>query len=313
MTLQKAVRRTLRLFLLLFVFLNVIAIFHAYKFTHFAKGDAERIDPNNLNTGQKIKLLLFGVNNPKPVNDKVPAHPFETIKIKSNVMLECWYIPHDSAKGIVVFFHGYIASKSTQLERAEEVYNMGYNLVMVDFMGSGGSEGYQTTIGYEEAQEVKDVYNYLAAKGEKNIYLFGTSMGAVAILKSLHDYKEVAPKGIIIECPFGSMYKTVCARFSSVGAPTFPIAPLLVFWGGAINGFWAFGHNPSEYARSVTCPVLLLAGGKDERVSNEEITDIYAHLQGKKTLKMYTNAGHESYLNDYKDEWISDVKTFLND
>ena len=94
--------------------------------------------------------------------------------------------------------------------------------MMVDFMGSGGSEGYRTTIGYEEGEEVKDVYNYLVAKGEKNIYLFGTSMGAAAILKALHEYKEVTPAGIIIECPFGSMYKTVCARFKAVSAPSFP-------------------------------------------------------------------------------------------
>lgn len=307
----KFIRSSLRILLTLFIILNIVAIFHAYKFTHFAKGEAERIDPNNLTTGQKIKMLLLGVNNPKPVNDQVPQHPFETITIKSNVQLECWYVPHDSAKGTVVVFHGYIASKSTQLSRAEELYKMGYNLMMVDFMGSGGSEGYRTTIGYDEAEEVKDVYNYLAAKGEKNIYLFGTSMGAAAILKALHEYKELTPSGIIIECPFGSMYKTVCARFKAVSAPAFPIAPVLVFWGGTINGFWAFGHAPEEYAKSVTCPTLLLAGGRDERVSNEEITDIFGNLNGEKTLKVYANAGHESYLNDHKEEWLNDVSSFL--
>jgi alpha-beta hydrolase superfamily lysophospholipase len=92
----------------------------------------------------------------------------------------------------------------------------------------------------------------------------GTSMGAAAILKYLDD-GGTQPAGIIIECPYGTMYETVCARFKMVGAPTFPMAAFLVFWGGLENGFWAFGHNPATYARSVQCPALLIYGGKDDR------------------------------------------------
>lgn len=57
----------------------------------------------------------------------------------------------------------------------------------------------------------------------------------------------------MIECPFGSMYKTVCARFKTMNAPTFPMAGLLVFWGGMQNNFWAFEHNPTEYAKNINC------------------------------------------------------------
>jgi alpha-beta hydrolase superfamily lysophospholipase len=209
-------------------------------------------------------------------------------------------------------FHGYIASKSTMLERAEELYKMGYDLLLVDFMGSGGSEGYESTIGYKEGREVRDVYEYLRSSGERNIYLFGTSMGAAAILKAMDQYPDMEPKGIILECPFGSMYQTVCARFGSMGAPTFPMAALLVFWGGAINGFWAFGHNPAEYAKAVECPTLLLCGGEDERVSRGEIDDIYANLQGEKQLRIYSKARHESYLNKYRREWLADIRGFLH-
>src|SRR5205085_9033661 len=134
--------------------------------------------------------------------------------------------------------------------------------------------------------------------GVKNIYLFGTSLGAVAILKAIHDY-HLQPAAIIIECPFGSMYQTTCARFRIIKVPPFPMAGLLVFWGGIQNGFWAFGHNPTMYARSVKCPTLLLYGEKDEKVSRQEIDDIYKNLAGKKTLRTYPLAGHENYLIKY--------------
>lgn len=308
---RKLIRRTLNALLGVFVLLNVVAVFHAYKFTHFSKKPAPKIDVSHLATADKLKMAVFGVNNARPVNEKQPAHPYRTVTINSNVKLECWEVKHPRPMGTVIFFHGYIASKSTQLERAEEFYQLGYSLLLVDFMGSGGSEGYETTIGYREAAEVKDVYEYLAKAGEQNIYLFGTSMGAAAILKAMHDYPAMAPRGIILECPFGSMYKTVCARFKTMSAPAFPMAGLLVFWGGAINGFWAFGHNPQEYARSVKCPALLMCGGKDERVSREEIDCIYSNLQGEKFVKIYPGAGHESYLNDYREEWVKDISAFL--
>jgi uncharacterized protein len=168
----------------------------------------------------------------------------------------------------------------------------------------------QTTLGFKEAAEVKSAFDYVSRRGEKNIYLFGTSMGSVAIMKAIADY-DLKPKGIIIACPFGSMYKTTCARFKNMHAPTFPMAGLLVFWGGVQNGFWALGHNPTEYAKKINSPTLLLYGEQDKNVSRQEIDDIFKNLQGVKTLKTYKLAGHENYLTKYKDEWIKDISKFL--
>lgn len=292
--------------------MNVIAIFHSYKFTHFAESNSEKTKtPTKLSTLQKISTLLFGVNNPKPVNERIPSTAFETISIDSNKKIECWSIKTSNSKGTVILFHGYGGNKSSLLDKAEVFRELGFNTFLVDFMGSGGSEGHQTTIGFLEAEQVKSSYEFVKQKGEKTIFLFGTSMGSVAIMKALSDF-EIKPKGIIIECPFGSMYKTVCARFESMNVPTFPMAGLLVFWGGVQNGFWGFGHNPTDYSKNITCPTLLLYGQKDEKVSLEEIDEIFLNLKGKKELKIYENAGHENYLNKYKNEWTGDVAKFLS-
>lgn len=305
------IKQLLRVLLTLFMLMNVVAIFHSYKFTHFADSSiAKTQNPQKLTLAQKVKTLIFGINNPRPENKTFPTTSFETIKIESNKTIECWSMKADSSKGTVIIFHGFSACKSKMLDKANIFLELGYNTLLVDFMGSGGSEGNLTTVGYLEAEQVKSCFDYLTEKGEKNIYLFGTSMGSVAIMKSLNDYR-FSPKGIIIECPFGSMYETVCARFKSMGAPTFPMAGLLVFWGGVQNGFWAFGHNPTAYAKSIQCPTLLLYGAKDESVSREEIDAIFANLKGEKTLNIYPEAGHINYLRLYKEDWTKDVKTFL--
>lgn len=135
-------------------------------------------------------------------------------------------------------------------------------------------------------------------------------MGAVAILKALNDY-TYKPSGIIIECPFGSMYQTTVNRFRLMHVPEVPFAGLLVFWGGLQNGYWAFSHNPVEYAKNANCPVLLLYGEKDNKVMRDEIDAIYTNLPEEKQLITFKEAGHENYLIKYKNEWYRAVSGFL--
>lgn len=298
--------------LIVFILLNIVAYFHAYKFTHF--GDNTNIrtrDPKDLSVFTRVKTLIFGIDNPRPTNSQLPSKPYQTIRLKSNKTIECWLMKTENAKGTVVLFHGFAGEKSSLLEKSTIFQELGYNTMLVDFMGSGGSEGNQTTIGFFEAEQVKSCFDYLKNNGENKIYFWGTSMGAVAIMKAINDY-AIQPSGIMIECPFGSMYETVCARFRLMHAPTVPMAGLLVFWGGLQNNFWAFGHNPIRYAEKITCPTLLMYGELDDKVSRKELDEIYANLKGPKQLSTYPNAGHVSYLTEYEKEWRDNVNNFLS-
>lgn len=315
---RKLLKWFVRSIFIFFVLINVIAIIHSYKFTHFVVSDIERTPkPEKLSLSEKIEVLLFGVNNPRPENKSKPSRHYEVIELQSNKKIEGWYLKTDDslknrrARGTVIICHGYGGEKSSMLDKAAIFDTLGYDCFLVDFMGSGGSEGNVTTIGYEEAKEIKTSYDYLLNRGIDNIYLFGTSMGAVAIMKAMSDY-DLKIKAIILECPFGSMYQTVSARFRNMNVPAFPMAGLLVFWGGAQNGFWALGHNPAEYAKKISCPTLLLYGEQDKNVTRNEINSIYNNLNGNKVLKTYELAGHENYLIKYKEQWIMDVSRFLN-
>lgn len=292
--------------------INVVAYFHAYRFSHFSvEGRVKTKSPEKLSLNAKLNALFFGINNPRPVNHRLPSQSFQTIRIHSHKTLECWAITHpENTRGTIVLFHGYGASKSTLLDRSDLFLRMGYNTFLVDFMGSGGSEGNQTTVGYKEAEEVSAVYTYLLQAGIKNVYMFGTSMGAVAIMKALHDH-DIRVSGVILECPFGSLYETTCARFRTMNTPSFPMAGLLVFWGGWQNGYWGFDHQPIQYAKKIKCPTLLLYGEKDESVSRSEIDRIYNNLQGMKEFSSYPDTGHENYLLKNKTQWYDDVSKFL--
>ena len=309
---NKLHKKNLWSLLCIFILMNIIAGFHAYKFTHFDRDASSKTkDARQLSTAQKLKAILFGISNPRPENKTIPSGDFETINLQSNKDIACWMIKVDFAKGTVILCHGYSGDKASMLDKAAIFRQAGYNTLLVDFMGSGGSEGVQTTIGFLEAEEVRTTYDYLRGTGETHIILFGTSMGAAAIMKAQHDY-QLDVNALILECPFGTMLKTVQSRFKSMHIPSFPMDRLLVFWGGALNGFNAFGHNPEDYAQNIHCPVLLLYGEKDEKVSIQEINTIFSNLAGPKTLQLYPLAGHENYLTQYKKDWIYDVNTFLH-
>lgn len=295
------------------VLANVIAFIHAYKFTHFTTAVAARTgDPESLSATSRVKLLFTGIDNPRPIHKQQPAADlYETVWVNSPHKLECWLGRDRGTQGTVVLFHGYAGEKSSLLERAAEFSKLGYTTLLVDFTGSGGSEGNGTSVGYKEAVQVKACMEYAQNLDSRPVILFGTSMGAAAILKAMDDY-PLKPTAIVLECPFGSLYKTVCARFDIMGVPAFPMAGLLCFWGGAQNGYWAFGHNPSAYAAAVKCPTLLLYGQQDERVSMEETEAIYTNLQGPKTLKVYPEAGHNTFIPTNRQTWVTDVTAFVN-
>jgi pimeloyl-ACP methyl ester carboxylesterase len=296
--------------LTLFIIANIIAAFQAYSFTHFSDSANGRTPMERQGFWSQASTLLTGVNNPKPINHIFPDIPYQTITIDGDYPTECWLIKADSSIGTVIVCHGYGGCKSTMLDKANEFLAMNYSVLLLDFMGSGGSPGNCCTIGFNESQQVKSCTQYLSVHGEKNVILFGTSTGAVAIMKSLGE-DSLKVSAAILECPFGSMYATTCARFNILEIPSFPMAGLLVFWGGVENGFWAFGHNPTEYAKTIHVPVLLMYGEKDEKVSRKEIDEIYSNISSTKKLITFAQAGHENYLTQYGIPWRKAVTEFL--
>jgi anionic cell wall polymer biosynthesis LytR-Cps2A-Psr (LCP) family protein len=62
---RKWLKRGIKTLVVLFVLMNIVAVFHAYKFTHFANSNSDKTkNPGKLSFGQKIQTLIFGVSNP---------------------------------------------------------------------------------------------------------------------------------------------------------------------------------------------------------------------------------------------------------
>jgi alpha-beta hydrolase superfamily lysophospholipase len=289
---------------------------HAKSMTHFVDGGERTAKPEALPFSRKVWTLLTGVNIPRPTNSRNPkdiglSYERHEIKDSDDFLLEAWSILNSNQRGLVIMFHGYAACKSDLLLPAAEFYKMGYDLLLVDFRGSGGSSGQDTSIGFNESRDVAQTLRY--AKNQwpgRQIILYGVSMGSTAILRAVA-FEGVKAEAIIIESPFDRLIHTVRNRFNVMGLPGFPAAELLVFWGGVQQGFDGFDHNPVEYARSVNCPVLLMHGERDTRATADQAKSIFDNLSGEKSFVIFPDVSHEILAGARSDKWREEVSKFL--
>jgi len=309
---KKFLKIILWTFLVLFILINVITAFHAYKFTHFYDRGEVSIKDNSGKSGwDKTREILFGINAQKQVNEQ-PDTSYQKVILTSSdkIKLEGWYTAVDSAKGTICIFHGHGGKKSGTNAEAEAFRKLGYNTFQLDFRAHGSSGGNTCTIGYYESEDVKLAYDFVKSKGEKNIILWGISMGAATITKAVNDY-PLHPGKIILEMPFGSIVEAAEGRIKMMGLPPEPLARLITFWGGTEHGFWAFNMKPVEFVKKINCPVLLQWGKNDPRVSQKETDDIYGNITSTKKLVVYENSGHESLCKKENAKWVGEISDFL--
>jgi hypothetical protein len=244
-----------------------------------------------------------------------PNIPYDTVLLTTanGEKLEAWYMKADSARGTVILFHGLGSNKGNVLGEAFKFNSFGYNTLLVDMRAHGNSEGIVTSIGYKESEEVKLAYDHVSQKGEKNIVLWGMSLGAVIISKAIWQY-DLNPQKIILEMPFDRMQDHMRARARISGFPGEPFGFFVTFWTGLEQGYWGYGHKTSRYVKSINCPVLLQWGTSDDYVMKEEIERIFASISSpKKKLEIYAGAGHGPLVAGNRPQWDKSVMDFLND
>ncbi len=286
---------------IVFLALNIFACTYAYILTHFRS------------PGQ-FSLGLSRPNSPKLPTDLGLQYITQRITIGQTEWLETWFIPvkDSTSKGTIILFPGSKSSKARQLLPPVQVFHeLGYDTLLVDFRGVGGSSGNTNTIGMREAEDVALSMSYAQkSKLKRPLILYGISMGSAAILKAVSQ-GEVTPDAIILEEPFARLTNAVGSRVRAMSIPSFPLAELIVFWGGVQHGFNGFAHNPVDYASQVKCPTLILQGELDQWTTKAEIDRIFENLRGSKQLSIFPNTGHNLLVTIDRKRWKQDLERFL--
>lgn len=297
-----------------FLLINISAAFYADKLTRYYTDLPKDYSNSSGNFFKKSWKLFTGPRYPRPVTGEVPVFPYDTVNFftKDYTRINAWYGKTDSvARGTVILFHGITVTKSTMLDEANEFRFLGYNVLLVDFRGHGNSAGNTTTIGYREAEEVKLAFDYITKLDKKPVYLYGFSMGAVAITRAIAEY-GLQPSGIILDAPFLSLQSYLKAKASQIGFPRQPFAFFTTFWIGIEKGFGGFRHQTTRYVTDIKCPVLLQWGSLDDFVTKKEIDKIFAAIpSAQKKQVVYEGGQHESLLRFNAARWREEVIPFI--
>jgi alpha-beta hydrolase superfamily lysophospholipase len=301
-----------------FILINISAAFYAHKLTHIYNDPGLRNAKPSRNVFVKTWRLFTGPRQPRSFISETPTFPYDTVQFKTSggLLIDAWYSTVDSAsKGTVILLHGIMANKGMVVSEANEFRYLGYDVLLVDFRGHGNSEGSTTYMGIKETEELKLAYDYAVSKKAKNIFLWGTSMGAVVITKGIADY-GLKPSGVILEMPFGSMKSHLQARARALGFQGIPEKPFgffVTWWIGVERGVKGFKHRTVDYAKQVNCPVLMQWGTRDMYVTREETDNIYnAIASSSKSLVIYDGGAHESLLQHDPAKWRIETEKFLS-
>ena len=297
------------------ILINISAAFHAYRITHYYDDDRVRnLRPSAGTIFLRTWRLMVGRKYPKSLVQDYPPGPYNTVQLLTSKKnkIAGWWIKADSSVGTVILFHGLSSNKGFVLAEAYEFLSMGYNTLLIDMRAHGQSSGTANSLGVKEGEEVKLAYDFVKSKGEKNIVLWGMSMGAVIITRAVYEY-GISPQKIILEMPFERLQDHLRARARVLGFPDEPFGFFVTLWTGIEQGYWGFGHRTTKYVRKINSPVLLQWGADDEYVLKKETENIFENIAAdQKTMIVYEHGRHQSLLGTDKDKWRKAVGNFLN-
>lgn len=286
--------------------------------THYEPATARTTRLAGLTTWDKARTVLCGPTVRRQSNVRTPSEvglAFETKTFPGSggAKLEAWHLPGKRAGApCIVLFPGYAASKDTLLHAAREFGALGCEQWLVDPHGIGGSEGNVTSVGYHEAEDVAAAFaEAKRSAAGRPVILYGTSMGAVACMRAVHQ-KWADPAGLILECPFDRFTTTIGNRFERLGLPRFPLATGVAFWVGVQQGFNGFAHNPTAYAAGIQCPVLLMQGGHDESVGRESLLAVNQAFGSRCQFVFIPDGGHAFLVLHSAPVWRRSVREFLS-
>ncbi len=172
------------------------------------------------------------------------------------------------SKGTIVFVHGIRSFKELYLSACKTWVDRGYDCVTIDLRAHGQSEGKYCTFGYKEKYDISALVDiiYNDPGLSHQIGIWGQSLGAAIAMQSMSIDKRI--KVGIIESTF-SDFRSVVYDYASktLGFRSPLLFDYLIWCAEKVGEFKADEIVPSESAKSITQPILMVHGQLDKRIN----------------------------------------------
>jgi fermentation-respiration switch protein FrsA (DUF1100 family) len=210
------------------------------------------------------------------------------------INLHGWFIPNNSAKGTVVFFHGNAGNISHRLESIDVFNRLDLNVFIIDYRGYGQSEGKVTEKGtYRDAEAAWIYLTETRGISAKKIVIFGRSLGA-SIASWLA--RKHPPAALVIESGFTSI--------PSMAKRIYPFLP--------VRWLTYFQYDTKKNVTKVSCPILVVHSKNDEIIPFEEGREIYnAAPEAKQFLEL--QGGHNDGFLISGSIYVEGLRSFISE
>jgi uncharacterized protein len=218
-----------------------------------------------------------------------------TLTTADGLQLQGWYQPPQNNVTIILQ-HGYSGNSEQMLPAAKMLAKHGYGALLFDFRGHGDSEGDLVTIGLYEAQDTDAAVRFLTQQPEtQHIGLIGNSMGgAVGVLAAANN---TGIEAVAIEGVFAQLQDEVGVGIEvKTPLPAWPFDSIFISLAELNSGYKIGSVAPIEQIGLISPrPILIMQGGKDERVYADTGEKLFAAAGEPKEYWFEPGVAHVSF------------------
>lgn len=204
------------------------------------------------------------------------SHEEWTLNAFDGLTLKAHYFPADSHVYAIIM-HGYSSTYCSMLPQAIHFLEKGYNLLMPEQRGHGGSEGDYFGFGFHEHYDLQAYINMVCEKDpEAQILLLGVSMGAATVMMAAGEYLPDNVKCVIEDCGYTSGWEQnvhiLKSKYHLPAFPTLHFSDLLM----RLKHHYSYKEAaPIQYVANAEVPMLFIHGDQDNFVPFSMLQPLY--------------------------------------
>ena len=279
----------------------------------FATGEKERAEPDIPPTCCQAGYL----DQIQPAFDRLRALPCEQVHITApdGTLLAGRYYHQADGAPAVLFFHGWRSSAFRDGCAAFWLCrSLGYNILLADQRGHGGSGGKCLTMGVRERDDCAAWAHWAAGRMPGvPLALMGVSMGAATVMMAADRNLPDEVKGIIADCGYTAP-REILRKCMPEMLPRLPVwFGYSLGWLGAVV-FGRFDPNAADARTALAAcqvPVLLIHGEADDFVPCRMSRENYDACTAPKRLATFPGAIHAVCCYEDPERYRQEVSSFL--
>lgn len=233
------------------------------------------------------------------------------------VKISAWLLPSREKHTTIVYSHGLFRSRRELLERAIDLWKLGYGALLYDSRNHGNSGPSRVTLGYNERLDAEAAVKFLSeeVRSTDKIVLFGISMGSASALLAAAETPQVS--AVIADSPFLSFKETTDHHVNLfLGFPSFPLANEVRFFIEQRADFDGSKLDSLDAVKRIgDRPILFISAANDRRMPPDIARKLNeAAVSSKRDLLVIDGPGSEIHAHAYqaaRDTYIKKVDEFL--